>query len=149
MAHSARPCIGGMKIGAIKLPGLPLIFAPSKSLSRGCQHKVGIASHRSDQERVIAQFPNRVQPAIDYLNHQQPKCQINNPVGYLYEVIFEGWNLAVPQAIVPAGFSEWFDQMKAQGVVVAATAIDGMHHTLHIQQGWVPTAELMENYHLR
>jgi len=103
-------------------------------------------------KRAIAQFPDRVKPAIDYLNRQQQKQQIKNPVGYLYQAILEGWSLAVPQATlavsakqhVPAGFHEWFDQMKAQGLVVAATTIDGIHHTLHVEQGWLPTKELME-----
>jgi hypothetical protein len=102
-------------------------------------------------KRAIAQFPDRVQTAIDYLSHQQQKRQIKNPVGYLYEAIVEGWNLVVPQATlassakqhVPDDFSEWFDQMKAQGLVVAATTIEGVHHTLHMQQGWVPTQQLM------
>ena len=101
-------------------------------------------------KKAIVQFPNRVQPAIDYLNHQQQKRQINNPVGYLYQAIVEGWNLQVKKnSILPKGFNEWFEQMKHQGLVVAAMTIDGIHHTLHIQQEWVPTAELMENYHLR
>jgi hypothetical protein len=105
-------------------------------------------------KRAIAQFPDRVQPAIDYLNHQQQKRQIKNSVGYLYQAIVESWNLAVPQATlavsakqhVPAGFSEWFDQMKAQGLVVAATTVDGIHHTLHTQQGWIPTVLAMQKY---
>jgi hypothetical protein len=103
-------------------------------------------------KKAIAQFPDRVQPAIDYLSQQQQKHQIKNPVGYLYEAIVEGWNLAVPQATlavsakqhVPAGFSEWFDQMRVKGLVVAATMIEGVHHTLHIQKGWVPTVKLMK-----
>ncbi|MDX2244787.1 MAG: hypothetical protein NW224_29275 [Leptolyngbyaceae cyanobacterium bins.302] len=103
-------------------------------------------------KRAIAQFPDRVKPAIDYLNQQQQKQPINNPVGYLYEAIVEGWNLAVPKATlagsakqcVPDGFSEWFNQMKAQGLVVAAMTIDGVHHTLHIQHDWVQTHELMQ-----
>jgi len=101
--------------------------------------------------RAIAQFPDRVQPAINYLNHQQQQRPIKNPVGYLYRAIVENWNLAVPQeplAVsakqhVPAGFSEWFDQMKAQGLVVAATMIGGIHHTLHTEHGWLPTEEIM------
>lgn len=95
-------------------------------------------------KRAIAQFPDRVQPAIDYLKHQQQKHQIKNPFGYLYQAIVEGWNLTVPKAIAPVGFSEWFDQMKAQGLVVAATTIAGIHHTLHSQHGWMPTQQLMQ-----
>lgn len=94
--------------------------------------------------RAIAQFPDRVQPAIDYLQHQQQKRQIKNPVGYLYQAIVEHWNLAIPQALVPAGFSEWFDQMKRQGLVVAAMVIDGVHNTLHVTEGWQSTQQLMQ-----
>jgi hypothetical protein len=95
-------------------------------------------------KRAIAQFPARVQPAIAYLNHQQQQHPIKNPAGYLYEAIVEGWPLAVPQAIVPVGFSQWFDQAKAQGLVVAATMIDGVHHTLHVIEGWQSTQQLMQ-----
>lgn len=103
-------------------------------------------------KRAIAQSPDRVKPAIDYLSHQQQKRPINNSVGYLYQAIVEGWNLVVPQAIlavsakqyIPDGFNEWFDQMKEQGLVVAATTIDGVHHTLHVIEGWQPTQQLMQ-----
>lgn len=96
-------------------------------------------------KRAIAQFPDRVQSAIDYLNHQQEKQPIKNPVGYLYQAIVEGWNLMVEKnSILPKGFNEWFDQMKAQGLVVAAMAIGGVHHTLHVIEGWQPTQQLMQ-----
>jgi|GEM_PF-4161382 len=34
--------------------------------------------------------------------------------------------------------------MKRQGLVVAAMEIDGIHHTLHSRQGWIPTHQLMQ-----
>jgi hypothetical protein len=45
--------------------------------------------------------------------------------------------------VVPIGFKKWFDQAQAQERVIAATTIDGVHHTLHVHKGWVPTSELM------
>jgi hypothetical protein len=90
-----------------------------------------------------------VKPAIAYLQHQQQKRQIKNPVGYLYEALVQGWELNIAEAsraIVPASFSQWFDRARAKGLVLAATTIEGVHHTLHIQQGWIPTVEAMRKY---
>jgi len=96
--------------------------------------------------RAIAQYPERVEGAIAYLQHQQQKRRIENPVGYLYEAIVSGWTLTVLQtpSIVPPGFNEWFNKARAEGLVVAAMAIDGVHHTLHREMGWIPTVQLIE-----
>ena len=96
--------------------------------------------------RAMRGYRDRVRPAISYLQYQQQRQVIENPVGYLYEALTEGWDLSVPQAgsAVPIGFSQWFDQAKAQGLVLAAMAIDGVHHTLHTEQGWIPTERLMQ-----
>ncbi|MBM0744985.1 hypothetical protein JOY44_26050 (plasmid) [Phormidium sp. CLA17] len=100
-------------------------------------------------KRAIAQFPDRVQAAIDYLNHQQQKQQIKNPVGYLYQAIVKNWKLQIEKnSILPKGFNEWFDQMKRQGLVVAAMVIDGIHYTLHSQLGWITTTQLIQQYPL-
>jgi hypothetical protein len=102
-------------------------------------------------KQAIIQFPERVKvkEAIAYLQHQQQKRQIQNPMGYLYEAIVSGWNLSIARPIsismLPEGFNEWFDEMKRQGQVAAAMTIDGVHHTLHNQQGWVPTEQLMRS----
>jgi hypothetical protein len=100
-------------------------------------------------KQAIVQFPERVKEAIAYLQHQQQKRQIQNPIGYLYEAIVSGWNLSIARPIsismLPEGFNEWFDEMKRQGQVAAAMTIDGVHHTLHNQQGWVPTEQLMRS----
>ncbi len=94
--------------------------------------------------KAVSEFPERVQPAIAYLRQQQQRHPIQNPVGYLYRAIVEGWNLPQPSdAATPAGFREWFDQAKAQGLVIAATIIDGVHQTLQVQQGWMPTVQVM------
>jgi hypothetical protein len=86
-----------------------------------------------------------VKGAIGYLKQQQQRRQIENPVGYLYEAIASGWNVSVVrESIVPERFNEWFESMKKQGLVVAAMAIDGIHHTLHTQQGWISTEKLMQ-----
>ncbi|HEY9909069.1 MAG TPA: hypothetical protein V6D18_15850 [Thermosynechococcaceae cyanobacterium] len=95
-------------------------------------------------QSAIARFPEQVQPALRYLNHQQQRRTILNPVGYLYQAITQAWNIALPDPVTPVGFREWFDRTKEQGLVVAAMTIEGVHHTLHIQQGWVPTVQLME-----
>lgn len=86
--------------------------------------------------------------AIVYLRYQQQKRQIKKLVGYLYEAIVQGWELTAEssEAGVPVGFSQWFDRARAQGLVIAATTIEGVHHTLHIQQGWIPTMEAMRKY---
>jgi len=101
-------------------------------------------------KQAIVQFPERVKEAIAYLQHQQQKRQIQNPMGYLYEAIVSGWNLSIARPIsismLPEGFNEWFDEMKRQGQVAAAMTIDGVHHTLHNQQGWVPTEQLMRSF---
>ncbi len=91
-------------------------------------------------------FPDRVKPAITYLRQQQQKRQIKNPVGYLYEAIVQGWELSIAEsceAIVPAGFSQWFERARAQGLVIAATTIDRVHYTLHVKRGWIPTSKIM------
>jgi hypothetical protein len=101
-------------------------------------------------KQAIIQFPERVKEAIAYLQYQQQKRQIQNPIGYLYEAIVSGWNLSIARPIsismLPEGFNEWFDEMKRQGQVAAAMTIDGVHHTLHNQQGWVPTEQLMRSF---
>lgn len=103
-------------------------------------------------KRAVRQFPERVIGAIRYLQQQQRRRQIENPGGYLYRAIIEGWQVsqqegAIPfqgrDAIAPIGFKVWFDQMQEKGLVLAATTIDGVHHTLHVEQGWVPTCQLM------
>ncbi|PSB14329.1 hypothetical protein C7B65_26585 [Phormidesmis priestleyi ULC007] len=56
---------------------------------------------------AVSEFPDRVQPAIVYLRHQQQRRAIQNPVGYLYRAIVEGWNLPQPSdAATPAGFRD-------------------------------------------
>ena len=96
---------------------------------------------------AIAQFPDRVLAAIAYLQHQQQHHSIRNPIGYLQQAITQGWSLSIAASATPAlptDFNAWFDWAKAQGLVLAATTIDGVHHTLHVQQGWVPTGQLMQ-----
>ena len=94
---------------------------------------------------VVSEFPDRVQPSIVYLRHQQQRRAIQNPVGYLYRAIVEGWNLPKSaDAATPAGFRDWFDQAKAQGLVIAATIIGGVHQTLQVKQGWMPTVQAMQ-----
>ncbi|MBD2094257.1 hypothetical protein H6F90_03730 [Trichocoleus sp. FACHB-591] len=95
---------------------------------------------------AIAQFPDRVPAAIAYLQHQRQHHSIRNPIGYLHQAILQGWKLAIvasSTSLLPAGFNAWFSWAKAQGWVLAATTIDGIHHTLHVQQGWIPTKQLM------
>jgi hypothetical protein len=97
---------------------------------------------------AIAQFPNHVPAAIAYLQHQEQHHSIHNPIGYLHQAITQGWSLSIAvsaTSALPTGFNAWFDWAKAQGLVLAATTIDGVHRTLHVQQGWVPTEQLMQN----
>ncbi len=97
---------------------------------------------------AVSEFPDRVQPAIVYLRHQQRRA-IQNPVGYLYQAIVEGWNLPLPQpaeTVMPAGFREWFDWAKATGLAIAATVMEGVHQTLHVENGWLPTDLLMQQH---
>jgi hypothetical protein len=97
--------------------------------------------------RAITQYPERVKGAIGYLKQQQQKHRIDNPVGYLYEAIVQGWSGTVEKdSILPDGFNEWFESMKKQGLVLAAMAIDGIHHTWDVQLGWVPTKQLMQKH---
>jgi hypothetical protein len=98
--------------------------------------------------QAILQHSERVKDAIAYLQFQQHRRPINNPAGYLYEAFIGGWQLCTSnpsEVITPPGFKEWFDQAKKQGLVIAATAIEGVHHTLHIHQGWTPTLQLMQS----
>ena len=96
--------------------------------------------------KAMKGYRDRVKPAISYLQYQQQRQEIENPVGYLYQALTAGWELSVSQAgsAVPIGFRQWFDQAKAQGLVLAAMAIDGVHHTLHVEKGWMPTERLMQ-----
>lgn len=99
--------------------------------------------------RAVSQFPDQVKPAISYLCYQQKRRMIQNPAGYLYQAILEGWTLPTPRALpssFPPGFHVWFDWAKASGLVIAATAIEGIHHTLHAEQGWLPSELLMHQY---
>ncbi|MBD1822906.1 hypothetical protein H6F51_10440 [Cyanobacteria bacterium FACHB-DQ100] len=99
--------------------------------------------------RAISQFPDQVKPAISYLHHQQKRRAIQNPAGYLYQAISEGWTLPAPHALpssLPTGFHAWFDWAKATNLVIAATDIRGVHHTLHAEHGWFPTELLMQQY---
>jgi hypothetical protein len=98
-------------------------------------------------KRAIAPFPDPVQPSTtcDRLP-KPPTAEAPNQKSIWISSSGDrgSLDLAVPQAIVPAGFSEWFDQMRAQGLVVAATTIVGVHKTLHIQQGWIQTQQLIQ-----
>ena len=99
--------------------------------------------------RAISQFPDQVKPAISYLHHQQKRRTIQNPAGYLYRSILEEWTLPAPQSMpssLPTGFHAWFDWAKASGLVVASTIIEGIHQTLHVEHGWLPTTQLMQQY---
>ncbi|MBW4489504.1 MAG: hypothetical protein KME12_17090 [Trichocoleus desertorum ATA4-8-CV12] len=97
---------------------------------------------------AIAQFPDRVPAAIAYLQHQQQRHSIRNPIAYLHQAIAQGWSLSIAGSATSAlatDFKQWFDWAKAQGKVLAATTLNGVHHTLHVHQGWVPTEQLMQN----
>ena len=117
----------------VELVGRAIDLAPGSALPKSLM-------------KAMRRYRDRVKPAISYLQYQQQRQVIENPVGYLYEALTEGWDLSIPQvgAAVPIGFRQWFDQARAQGLVLAAMAIDGMHHTLHIEKGWVPTERLMQ-----
>lgn len=98
-------------------------------------------------KQAIAQCPQRVRSAIAYLQQQQNKQQIKNLAGYLYRAITEEWDLTISEQstiVIPNGFNQWFDWAKQQGWVIAAMAINGIHHTLHVQHGWLPTEQLMQ-----
>ncbi|MGG6295029.1 hypothetical protein ACQ4M4_11435 [Leptolyngbya sp. AN02str] len=124
----------------VKFPGL--IDAVAEAIAHPAGSALPVAL-----KRAIAQFPNRVKSAIAYLKQRQRQHHIKNPVGYLHQAIVKGWNLQVESSsVLPKGFNEWFDQMKHHGLVVAATTIDGIHHTLHAEQGWLPTTQLMEAF---
>ncbi|MEP0914546.1 hypothetical protein NDI45_26955 [Leptolyngbya sp. GB1-A1] len=136
------------KITEIQLAEFPELMELMEQAAEAIEHPPNTPLPAALKE-AIERFPKRVKPAIVYLRHQQQKRQIKNPVGYLYEAIVQGWELPMAEsseAIVPVGFSQWFDRARAQGLVIAATTIDGIHHTLHIQQGWIPTMEAMRKY---
>jgi hypothetical protein len=117
-----------------------------KTVAQAIGHPPGSPLPKS-LRMAIAQFPERVPAAIAYLQHQQQHHSIRNPIGYLHQAILQGWNLSVASfhtSLLPTGFNVWFDWAKTQGLVVAATTNDGVHHTLHAQQGWVPTEQLMQ-----
>ncbi|MGG6297891.1 hypothetical protein ACQ4M4_26150 [Leptolyngbya sp. AN02str] len=99
-------------------------------------------------KRAIAQYPERVEGAIQYFKQQQQRRKIGNPIGYLYTAIMEGWQVSVAseKLAVPQGFRQWFDWAKAQGVAIAAMMMDGVHHTLHTEHGWMLTKRAMQDY---
>jgi hypothetical protein len=100
-----------------------------------------------NSRKAIAQFPDRVKGAIDYLKHQQSKRAIANPIGYLYEAIVSGWDLSIAQPSgLPDGFNQWFQQMKEQGLVLAAMMDNDIHYTLHRDLKWVTTQQLMQQF---
>jgi hypothetical protein len=57
-------------------------------------------------KRAIAQYPERVEGVIQYFKQQQQRRKIENPIGYLYTAIVEGWQLSVAseRSAVPQGF---------------------------------------------
>lgn len=129
-------------VKALEFPELVDAVAQAISLPSGSSLPASIKG-------AIARFPDRVQAAISFLQHQQQKRQIQNPMGYFYQTLVSGWDLSIPQTsayIIPADFSKWFDWAKMQGWVIAATTINGVHHTLHSQQGWIPTKQVMQHY---
>ena len=128
------PELMGAVMRAIALP-------PGATLPASLRGVIKTASSQAN-----AQYPERVMEAIDYLNYQRQRRHIHNPVGYLYEAIASGWNISIPgsgTSRLPAGFSKWFSVAKAQGRVLAATMIDRVHHTLHVELGWLPTEQVM------
>ena len=121
--------------GAEEFPELVAAVAQAIALPSG-------ATLPASLRGAIARFPERVLEAIAYLNYQRQRRHIRNPVGYLYEAIVGGWELHVPEAselILPTEFRQWFDEARTKGDVLAAMMINGIHHTLHVDKGWVPT----------
>jgi hypothetical protein len=136
------------KVTEIQSAEFPELVELMQQVAEAIEHPPNTPLPASLKE-AIQRFPDRVKPAIAYLRHQQQKRRIKNPVGYLYEAIVQRWELNIAEsseAGVPAGFSQWFDRARRQGLVIAATTIDGIHHTLHIQQGWIPTMEAIRKY---
>ena len=129
--------------GAEEFPELVAAVAQAIALPSGATLPASLrGAIKTASSQANARFPDRVLEAIDYLNYQQQRRHIHNPVGYLYEAIVQKWKLhdsKLSADILPAGFSQWFNEARAEGRVLAAMMINEIHHTLHIDKGWVPT----------
>jgi hypothetical protein len=44
-------------------------------------------------------------------------------------------------------FNQWFQQMKEQGLGLAAMMDNDIHYTLHRDLDWIPTQQLMQQFH--
>jgi len=96
--------------------------------------------------RVIQDAPQAViEKAMESLREAIAERRANNPSGFFYKAVTDAWkpNENHEEQVEYKRFSDWFDWAKADGIVQAATQIDGIQHVLTADDKWVPFSEIL------
>lgn len=95
----------------------------------------------STLQNLISTAPQAVVvEAFQALKEVQLKGVVNNPGGFLYAAISDGWhpNDISDAVIEKTQFNQWWPWAYDQGLVKAATQIDGIQHVLTADDEWLP-----------
>ncbi|NEZ54184.1 DUF6262 family protein [Adonisia turfae] len=95
----------------------------------------------STLQNLISTAPQAVVvSAFQALKEAQSKGVVNNPGGFLYAAISDGWHPNdTPDAVIEkTQFNQWWPWAYDQGLVKAATQIDGIQHVLTADDEWLP-----------
>lgn len=86
--------------------------------------------------------------AFQALKEAQMKGVVNNPGGFLHAAISDGWqpNDNPDAAIEKTQFNQWWSRAYDQGLVKAATQIDGIQHVLTADDQWLPFDDAYSRY---
>ena len=95
----------------------------------------------STLERLIDETPRGiVETAFESLREALKAVQVKNPGGFLNKAIRDAWrpNEAYQEKVGIEEFNEWWKWAYREGLVKAATQIDGVQHVLTVNDDWVP-----------
>lgn len=91
-----------------------------------------------------------LEEAMESLKEAIAKNRVYNPSGFLYQAVTDAWkpNESHEQKVEQEIFAEWWKPAYSQGIVVAATQIDGVQHVLTVNQHWIPFSEILKQFPL-
>lgn len=102
-------------------------------------------SMNSTLERLVRETPSGiVQTAVEALQESSRAGQVRNPGGFLNRAISASWRPnGDPQSEAELqDFNEWWPEAYREGLVTAATQIEGVQYVLTADEEWVPFEEV-------
>lgn len=91
-----------------------------------------------DLQRVIRQYPERLENAIAALAEKTPK--VKWPTRFLQKALEEDWQ--PEKSAAPGGWREWFDEARRRRLIIAGQRQQGQIMVLMIDNRWVPYNQL-------